>query len=134
MKIECPFCAETNDLDQEVSCSKCEKSLSKEGLTFAQKPLFSALSGVIFTVAGFWGYDWYMDPPEGRYPLEVEYALVNACTNGSSNGMTREEFGLQSEVCLCAVENVTRSISYADFQENKTAFGPVLERHVDECL
>lgn len=133
MKVECPYCSKTTEFSEETACSHCEKSLSKDGLTFVAKPLLSALSAIVLTAGGFWGYERFVDSSE-RYPLEVEYALVNTCVTGSSFDLNRSQLRAQTKVCLCAVERTTSSVSYSDYREDSSRIDGILEQHADECL
>ncbi|MCH8500127.1 MAG: hypothetical protein LAT63_16770 [Marinobacter sp.] len=76
IELDCPHCSEINAVNfgNAITCAKCEKPLT--GHRYRIK-IFSL--GVIPFLVGFAGYG-YVDRnylSESRYPLNVEYSMVN---------------------------------------------------------
>lgn len=68
-----------------------------------------------------------------RYPLNVEYAMVNACTNGDLSALPRELYDSKQEICLCAVEKIVDDVPLSELKGGKAEFGQILAKGLDEC-
>lgn len=130
--VNCPACSAVNELDQRsrIDCEKCEKPIT--GHKYGAK---GALPAVLAFTVGFTGYGLvdrnFLETK--RYPMELEYALVNACTNGDLNAIPRELYESKQEVCLCAVAKAVEALPYEDLEEKKSEFRGILKSKVNEC-
>lgn len=130
--VSCPSCSEENKLDHghRVDCEKCKKPIT--GHTYATK----GVSAIFAFAAGFagWGLVDRNFLESERYPMDVEYAMVNACANGDFRVLPRQLYESKQEVCLCAVEKVTAALPYSELVERESEFRGVLESSVSECV
>ncbi|MBF4312821.1 hypothetical protein EAY03_23960, partial [Vibrio anguillarum] len=83
MKIECPHCQTDNDIEfaENIACKECEKSF--KGFKFSKRKLVSASTAL--AVGLFGGYKVNGALEDERYPIEVEYAIVDTCINSAKN-------------------------------------------------
>jgi ribosomal protein S27AE len=130
--VNCPACSAGNELDQHhrIDCGKCEKPIT--GHTYAVKGV-SAMFAFDVGVAGYGLVDRNLLNTE-RYPMELEYAMVNACANGDLSALPRQMYESKQEVCLCAIEKVEEALPYSELEERESEFRGVLQSSVSECL
>ena len=71
---------------------------------------------------------------KARYPLGVEYSIVDACLNGDSMPLDQSLYKNKRKICICAVEETTQDIPYADLDDRMTDFKKLLYDNMSECL
>ncbi|HHY0506342.1 TPA: hypothetical protein ACVU5Q_002581 [Vibrio parahaemolyticus] len=120
MKIECPHCQTDNDIEfaENIACKECEKSF--KGFKFGKRKLVSA-STVLF-VGAIGGYNVNAALDEKRYPLEVEYAIVDTCINSAKNMVSVSWYESKRETCLCALAETEKSVPYSDYKSDQQLF------------
>ena len=108
MKIECPHCQKDNEIEfaENISCSECEKSF--KGFKFSKRKLVSASSALLVGALGGYAVESGLD--KERYPLEVEYAIVDTCVNSSKNMVSVSWYESKREACLCALEKTENDV------------------------
>ena len=132
VSVNCPACSAVNKLDQHrnIKCEKCQKPIT--GHKYGAK---GALSAVLAFTVGFTGYGLVdrnlLD--DKRYPMELEYALVNACTNGDINALPRGLYESKQEIFLCAVGKTVEALPYNELDERKSELKTVLSASAKEC-
>jgi phage FluMu protein Com len=133
MKIECPHCQELNQIEfaEYIKCSKCEKSLKGYNYRKFSKLVLSASSAIVIGAIGGYKANGYMD--DVRYPLEVEYSIVDTCVNSSGNAMSISWYKNKRDICLCALESSMSDVSYSDYKSDKTAFMTAFKRNANSC-
>ena len=113
-----------------LQSEKCQKPIT--GHKYGAK---GALSAVLAFTVGFTGYGLVdrnlLD--DKRYPMELEYALVNACTNGDINALPRGLYESKQEICLCAVGKTVEALPYNELDERKSELKTVLSASAKEC-
>ncbi|MBM9614723.1 hypothetical protein JWJ90_10540 [Desulfobulbus rhabdoformis] len=124
MKIICPKCYKENEvsISNGTVCVHCQKSLEK--YTF-KKTLIPGALLVAMGVGISHGYEYYKDShivEYQRYPVKIEYALVDKCLTSYNSPMSRISFNKKRDACINAVEQVQEEISYPQFQKNQKAF------------
>lgn len=131
MKIECPSCLKENNLNLEakVNCGHCKKEIS--GYTY-KKPLLSATTALMIGAGGFYATDKLV-LSDDRYPIEIEYALIDTCVNAFDRAVSYRNYEKQQEICVCALETTISSISYKDYMENEPAFLSKLAKNKAPC-
>ncbi|RPF13253.1 hypothetical protein [Vibrio crassostreae] len=120
MKIECPHCLTDNDIEfaENIACKECEKSF--KGFKFSKRKLVSASTALFVGAIG--GYKVNAALDEDRYPLEVEYAIVDTCINSSKNMVSVSWYESKRETCLCALAETERSVPYSDYKSDQQLF------------
>lgn len=132
VSVNCPSCSAVNELDQrrEIECEKCENPIT--GHKYGAK---GALPAVLAFTVGFTGYGLvdhnFLDAK--RYPMELEYAMVNACANGDLSALPRELHESKQEICICAVGKTVEVLPYNELEERKSEIRQVLSSSVKEC-
>jgi hypothetical protein len=131
MKIECPKCFKENDLHLEakVKCGNCKEELT--GHTF-KKPIMSGGAILAIGLVGgqFAEYAFF----DNRYPMVVEYSIIEACTSSYQEPVSRTIYGNRKKVCLCAMEDTMNEISYIRYKVEKKGFLSAFEKNADECM
>ncbi|RBW65495.1 hypothetical protein DS893_10465 [Vibrionales bacterium C3R12] len=131
MKIECPHCQEDNKIEfsENISCQKCEKSF--KGFKFSKRKLISGSSALLVGVIG--GYTVSDKLEEVRYPLEIEYAIVDTCLNGSQNTVSVSWYESKRDACVCTLTKTEQDVSYADYKSNPATFFENFEFNAESC-
>ena len=134
MHVLCPSCSTENNIDigREISCGKCHASLSGFVYKKYKKPLISAISALIIGAYGSYKMeDMYFD--YARYPLAVEYAIIDACATSDRSILTLSEFANKKYICLCAFEKSMSEIPYAEYKKSTNEFFSTFKSKVYEC-
>lgn len=130
IELECPSCNEVNKIDprRSIPCKKCAKSIT------GRRYKIGAI-GVIPFIFGVAGYS-FVDRQfleEERYPLEYEYALVDACINGNQAGLSWQSYTKKQNTCLCAVEQTINDVPYPNFRDDQSVFAGQLHKNIPNC-
>ena len=130
IEIECQGCSEENSIDfqRSIPCKKCAKPIT--GKRYKLAPL-----GLIPFLFGIASYD-ILDRTvfsEDRYPLQVEYSMVDACINSDQRPISRQQYSEKQTLCLCAVEKTIEDYSYSNFRRNQQEFPERLRSSLTEC-
>lgn len=75
----------------------------------------------------------YMTKFEDRYPLRVEYELAKTCVDGSGFRMSRAQYLIQQEQCLCSLEASMKDITFEEFKKTSKQFFSAFEKHKAVC-
>lgn len=135
MQIECPSCSKVNklNLEKNVVCGECKENLSGFKYKKHGKPIFTATSALIIGVLGYKNINTYF-LEEPRYPLQIEYSIIEACVNLHKEPLTMRAFETKREICLCSLEETMKDISYDSFKDDKDAFLNTFDKKVNVCL
>lgn len=133
MIIECPHCATNNTIEysEHMSCCNCQKSFKGKSFGKLKKPLISAGVALIFGVYGGHKIENLMD--ESRYPISVEYAIVDTCVNSVKKSSSINRYLDKRDVCLCAVESTISKVPYSDFKESQNLFNESFKIMISAC-
>lgn len=131
LNLRCPHCFEDTNLEvtEIATCKHCEKSLIE---TKFIKPVVSA--GVAFIVAltaGLGGgkvLDDYFE--KSRYPIEVEYSVIERSLTSDDAPIARSLYGLKKNVIIRALEETQKEIDYEEYKENRVAFFSEFKRQI----
>jgi hypothetical protein len=109
-------------------CSACSQELFKKTI---RKPYQVA---AIFAVV-FYGASQFVENAivDNRYPLDVEFALVESCLNANERPISRGVYQEKKELCLCTAENTMNEISYVRYKINKKGFLAAFKENVKSC-
>lgn len=116
MIVECPKCTKDKKIEyaKNIICDECQSSFFGYKFKKHKRKLISATAALaIGTVGGYKVGDWLT---EQRYPLAVEYQMVNACVNSDNRALRRDSYVQKQRTCLCAVESTVSRFSYSDFR------------------
>ncbi|MBE1275501.1 hypothetical protein [Enterovibrio baiacu] len=133
MIIECPHCATNNSIDfaEHITCCECKKSFKGQSFRKLKKPLLSAGTAVVLGIIGGIKTEQFLD--ENRYPIHVEYAIVDTCLNSSNRTLHISQYKDKRSVCLCAIESTIANVSYRDFKESQKLFNEPFKAAIAEC-
>ncbi|OOE91743.1 hypothetical protein BZG76_10240 [Salinivibrio sp. AR647] len=123
MQIECPSCTTDNKIEfgENIVCSECKESLSGHSYKKFKKPLLSATTALFIGAFGTYKADQILFEDQ-RYPLNVEYELVDSCVNSSRIPRSSYHQADKIQICLCALEKTMQVISYKEAQKNESEF------------
>lgn len=116
------------DATVEFKCKTCENVIEK--LTI-KKPLKAAGLAAILAYGGSQFIDYAIT--DNRYPIAVEYAVLEACSSSYSRSMTTLSLGRNKKTCLCALEDTMNEISYIRFKVNESAFVESFRENINSC-
>ena len=123
MHIECPSCATENKIEfgDNVLCSECKETFSGHTYKKFKKPFLSATMALMIGGYGTYKADQiFFD--EARYPVAVEYELIDSCVNSSKFRMNSSRLVEKKTICACALEKTMEKIGYKEANENETKF------------
>lgn len=130
--IKCPGCNTDNSVEcGDIACAKCKARLSGHSYERSSGIIFGTVVAAALVTGGYQAHA--LRSPE-RYPLEVEYALVNTCVNGSADLLWDRERLEKKALCVCATKKVSHQLSYASAQKDGHAFSKAFEKALSQCL
>lgn len=130
MQIVCPHCSSTNNIKyaENITCGKCKKTLTGHLYKRFSKPLISATTALVIGAYGTWQF-----VAETRYPVDVEYELVDACINASQNSMDSARRIYKTQICVCALEKTMKEVSYKEMKRSESEFQTRFRAGVTSC-
>ncbi len=133
MQIECPSCSTDNKIEfgENIKCSKCNETFAGHSYQKVNKPVLSTVMAVGIGIIGTVQVDRHFG--EHRYPLKVEYELVDSCVNGSHSILNSKQQVLKTQACVCALEHTIEDISYDEFNENESDFLTRFRNSIANC-
>lgn len=75
----------------------------------------------------------YIAKSEDRYPLRIEYELAKTCVDGSGFRMSKAQYLVQQEQCLCSLEASMKDVTFEEFNKASKGFFSVFEKHKAIC-
>ncbi|MBC8237067.1 MAG: hypothetical protein H8E76_02440 [Helicobacteraceae bacterium] len=70
----------------------------------------------------------------GRYPMQLEYKIINNCLSISQTPMAYKVYNKKTEVCICALESAELEYDYENFMLDEDKFLNIFELEAKECL
>lgn len=134
MQIECPSCNTVNKIDfgEKIVCSECKNSFAGHLYKKFKKPFMSATTALLIGAYGTYGIDKTFFE-EQRYPVSVEYELVDSCVNSSHSLMRTVEYIEKKRTCICALNKTMEKVNYKKFQESESEFLTHFTRSIVSC-
>lgn len=68
-----------------------------------------------------------------RYPLNVEYELVDSCVNASRTLMSLYRQADKTQLCICALQKSMKAISYKELKKNEPEFLAHFRGSISSC-
>ena len=135
MQIQCPHCEKENNLnlEKEVVCGECKESLSGSFLyvSAAKKPIIGAAAALFIGYFGHKTVDHIISV--NRFPLEVEYSMLNTCINSDTNIISSKLYLRKKEVCLCSLDKTLEDVNYSDLKDDSKMVADVFREKMATC-
>tara|TARA_R110000744_G_scaffold52291_1_gene112084 strand:+ start:399 stop:803 length:405 start_codon:yes stop_codon:yes gene_type:complete len=133
MQIECPACQEANQIEyaENIKCGKCEKTLANHYYKRFKKPIISTTFAVCIAALG--GYQVEKAISDDRYPMAIEYELINICSSEQLYSLPHKSAKEKTSLCVCALEKTVDDIVYSDFKENEKQFVSRFKSNIVAC-
>lgn len=134
MQVICPHCSTENKIEysKNIICNKCKTSFSGHTYKSFKKPLASAATALVIGAIGAYEIDKrFID--ETRYPVRVEYELIDACVNLSRVPLTSRQRVKKVKICICALENTMKNVSFKDMQKSESKFVTRFRTSIASC-
>lgn len=112
----------------EFQCKTCEKVIEKFTV---KKPLKAAGIAAILAYGGSQFIDYAVT--DNRYPLDVEYAVLEACSSSYKELLSYSNYGSKKKLCLCALEDTMNEISYIRYKVDEKGFLKAFEENAKSC-
>lgn len=131
LEIECPHCFKENkiNLSTEIKCKHCDKPLIGEKY---RKPIISGMTAIIFGLSGGYYVNEWID--KERYPISVEYSIIEKCVSNYDKPIKKKIYGNKREVCICAMEKTEQELSYSEMKETTHDFINIFESKARGCM
>lgn len=69
-----------------------------------------------------------------RYPIKIEYEIINNCISNDGKPIAREIYLYKKEICTCALGNTELDYSYSSYQKDYNTFLEIFEVKANECM
>lgn len=112
----------------EFQCKTCGSVIEKFTV---KKPLKAAGIAAILAYGGSQFIDYAIF--DNRYPLNVEYAVLEACSSSYKEPLSYSSYGSKKKLCLCALEDTMNEISYIRFKVDEKGFLEAFEENAKSC-
>lgn len=135
MHIECPSCSKDNEIEfgKNIVCSECKESFAGHSYKKFKKPFLSATTALFLGAFGTYKVDQIFFEDQ-RYPLKVEYEIVDSCVNSSSRLMSSHQQNKKTEVCICALDTTMKAMNYKEYKESESGFLTRFSESVKSCI
>ena len=131
LEIRCPHCLEDTEVNlaEAACCKHCKKTLIK---TKFIKPIMNAGSAfAIAMVVGLGGGSYLDDYFEReRYPIAQEYSIIERSISSDRTPVSKYWFLTKKKICIEALKETQKEISYQDYEDNPSAFMNEYERQL----
>ena len=136
LNIVCPNCSHENKIEygENILCSECNKTFAGHTYKRFKKPLVSATTALIIGAVGAHQINEHVLERE-RYPVSVEYEIMDNCINSSRYGMNSQWRADKAKVCACALRKTMNDIPYGEMEEEggSRQFSTRFRSAVAEC-
>ena len=135
MKIECPSCTKPNEIffNGDISCSECKNSFLGHSYKKIKKPFISATAALILGAFGTYKVNQNFFKDE-RYPINVEYELIDLCVNSSRVLMNSHQYLKKTETCICSLNKTMKEISFSEINKSELEFSTRFRKNAYECI
>ena len=133
MKIKCPTCDKNSKIEysEHINCTHCGSSFSGYSFRKFKIPVAVAITS---SMIGFAANERVEELWEDqRYPLSVEYELVNLCVNQSQSLMSNTWHANKTKICICAMERTMNDVTLSELEENESRFVTRLRSNIKSC-
>jgi len=134
MHIECPSCSTVNKIEfgENILCSECKESFAGHSYKKIKKPLISTTAALLIGAFGTYKTDKIFFEDQ-RYPLRVEYELIDSCVNSSRMLMNASQHVNKTQTCICALNKTMKVISYQDLKKSESEFVTRFRSSIASC-
>lgn len=98
----------------------------------SKKPLVSTLTAVFIGAFGFYKIDQHFLTVH-RYPVSVEYEIIDACANANRSLMSTEQYRRKKEICSCALVRVQEDLPFKEMRKDESGFISRLRVSANDC-
>ncbi len=109
-------------------CKACANVIEKFTV---KKPLKAAGLAAILAYGGSQFIDYAIT--DNRYPLDVEYAVLEACASSYKKPLSYNSYDSKKKLCLCALEDTMNEISYIRYKVDEKGFLKAFESNAKSC-
>jgi hypothetical protein len=123
-------CGEKAEIGATVKfhCKVCSNVIERFTV---KKPLKAAGLAAILAYGGSQFIDYAIT--DNRYPLDIEYAVLEACVSSHKQPLSYSSYGSKKKLCLCALEDTMNEISYVRYKVNEKSFLKAFESNAKSC-
>ncbi|WP_105259002.1 hypothetical protein [Pseudoalteromonas sp. T1lg88] len=134
MQIECPSCKTDNKVEfgDNILCNECKESFGGHSYKKFKKPLISASTALFIGAFGAYKLDKNFIEQQ-RYPVELEYELINSCVNSDRSALTSSLFVNKTKACICTLEKTMDEVSYKQLKESESTFVTHFRSNINLC-
>ncbi len=98
----------------------------------SKKPLVSTLTAVFIGAFGFYKIDQHFLTVH-RYPVSVEYEIIDACVNANRSLMSTEQYKRKKEICSCALVRTQEDFPFKEMRKDASGLTSRLREHSKSC-
>ncbi|MFI3245491.1 MAG: hypothetical protein R3Y10_03225 [Ferrimonas sp.] len=109
-------------------CKNCSTVVDKFSI---KSPLKAIGLTALFAYGGSQFIDYAIS--DNRYPLPVEYAVLEACVSSYKEPLSYGSYSSKKTLCLCALEDTMNEISYIRYKIDEDGFLNAFEDNAKAC-
>ncbi|MBG2876680.1 hypothetical protein I4902_04180 [Proteus alimentorum] len=125
-----------NEVDQcgDIQCHSCHGSFKE--FSFVKKSIISITTALVIGTGGGVFYNKvktneYLDP---RYPVGIEYSIIDTCVSGSEIGMSYHKRLEKRKICICALEKSQPDLPYSEYRKDRSQINVLMNKNIYGCL
>ena len=111
-----------------VYCKTCKNVIKKFSI---KKPLKAAGITIFIAYGSSQSIDYALT--DNRYPLQLEYNLLQACTNSEMKLISTKVFKKKKQICLCTLTETMNEISHIRYKFDKDSFFDSFRANIKTC-
>jgi hypothetical protein len=117
--------------ERDIICGQCKASLKGHAYRKYKFPIVTTISVLLLGATTTYNLEQHYIH-NARYPVAIEYALINSCATADHRSISRQDLKHKTQACTCALEKTMQKIPYAEYAKDKT-FSASFRSYVDEC-
>lgn len=127
MKIQCEneSCKKDIYIDEKITCPICKQTQKKKLMI---KPLIAGATLALIT--GIGGYKTGNELAKPRYPVNVEYSIIDTCVNGNRQAHSLTNINYIRKSCINAFSKAMAEVTYEDYKVDKANFLQVFKHNI----
>lgn len=131
LSIQCPKCKKKNSIEtsRPVTCQNCEEPLTNQK---TKKTMGVVITALVIGLSGGYALDDLLE--KNRYPVDVEYGIIETCLSASEQRISRSNYVRKQEICECALVRSQEEVNFYKYLNSQDEFLNVFQVKLDQCM
>lgn len=125
--IECPKCKKKNavNISEPIECYNCKTVITQKKVN---RPIITVVAALVIGLTGGHFADDMFE--QNRYPIKIEHQILQNCISGDKL-ISRYVYQSKASICLKALENTQKQVSFSEFEEDKNKFLKIFKEEIE---